>query len=247
MSSQSKGKRRPSPLAPTTSELAELPESPTRARDLAGQFERRLHADNGWEGVRYATDVNVRTEQARADVGLSAKSAIWPLKGDGLPETKYRIPGIQLADYMLYSINLLFREEKIWVVVRPDELATLEEKFLSTRDSGHPRDCSQFMRHTSTFIPMSTLDRWDIQYHVVSSRANEAVITFPGAYHGGFSAGHTVAEAVNHTTGLFLPQYKSFDPDLCPAGSIPAHTMHPREEGEEQVDEDSGPDDGDEH
>jgi len=179
------------------------------------RFEQLLHEKPGLENVRYCFDIDVRTTTARESLGLP-NFPIWPLKGNRLSETKMRIPGIhwpyayQVDDVFgapfvmhcedggLLSINYLHEEDKYWVTMSSKHVNLLEEKFKGTNSTYHRSDCAQFLRHSATYFPTSTLDKWKISFKVVHQTRREAIITFCRVYHQSFSAGYTLAEAVNY-------------------------------------------------
>ncbi|KAJ9493591.1 hypothetical protein H2202_010939 [Exophiala xenobiotica] len=85
--------------------------------------------------MRYCTDISAQTAEARRQLGLPAESPIWPLKGNMLDCTKYRVPGlhrpygyvsgddgslfvIHREDGKLPSLNVLhYGREKLWYIV----------------------------------------------------------------------------------------------------------------------------------
>ncbi|KAJ9634522.1 hypothetical protein H2199_008979 [Coniosporium tulheliwenetii] len=147
--------------------------------------------------------------------GLPSKSAIWPSEGDLLRGTRHAIPGIhcpyayqavdtfgtpfamQHEDFGLFSLNHLYAGEKIWTIIAPAHMEKLDEKLKST--SPGISGCAQFLRHAATYIPCPLLDEWGIQFRIIRQMPREVIITFPRAYHQGFSVGATPAEASNYT------------------------------------------------
>jgi len=224
------------------------------------RFEQLLHEKPGLENVRYCFDIDVRTTTARESLGLP-NSPIWPLKGNRLSETKMRIPGIHwpyayqaddvfgapfvmhCEDGGLLSINYLHEGDKYWVAVPPEHANLLEEKFKGTNSPYHRSDCAQFLRHSATYFPTSTLDKWKISFKVVHQTRREAIITFCRVYHQGFSAGYTLAEAVNYADQEWdIQGYRECDPRTCPDGFIRKKMMEFRDQHQEQYSENSDDD-----
>lgn len=188
--------------------------SPAASTDeLIQRFELLAQTPNGFEHVRYFVDLDARQEDQRRRIGLPPKSPIFPLEGNRLSETRTSIPGIHapyayvsgrafgapfamhVEDCCLSSVNYLYAGEKIWYVLEPEHGKILEERLAA---SNMRKKCSQFLRHSARYITQSSLDDWGISYKVVRQMPNEVIITFPGAYHQGFSTGFTCAEAVNY-------------------------------------------------
>ncbi len=224
------------------------------------RFEQLLHEKPGLENVRYCFDIDVRTTTARESLGLP-NSPIWPLKGNRLSETKMRIPGIhwpyayQADDVFeapfvmhcenegLLSINYLHEEDKYWVAMPPKHANLLEEKFKGTNSPYHRSDCAQFLRHSATYFPTSTLDKWKIFFKVVHQTRRETIITFCRVYHQGFSAEYTLAEAVNYADQEWdIQGYRECDPRTCSDGFIRKKMMEFRDQHQEQYSENSDDD-----
>lgn len=227
--------------------------SPAASTDeLIQRFELLAQTPNGFEHVRYFVDLDARQEDQRRRIGLPPKSPIFPLEGNRLSETRTSIPGIHapyayvsgrafgapfamhVEDCCLSSVNYLYAGEKIWYVLEPEHGKILEERLAA---SNMRKKCSQFLRHSARYITQSSLDDWGISYKVVRQMPNEVIITFPGAYHQGFSTGFTCAEAVNYADQDWNSEGYSFCNGNCPRYSIPAHMMAPLREGELQQDQ----------
>jgi JmjC domain, hydroxylase len=214
-----------------------------------------MNCEKGLENVYYYTDIDVRTEALRTRIGLPTKSQIWPLKGNRLVSTKTRIPGIHwpyayqsgrafgspftmhTEDYWLISVNFLYpgKSGKVWVVVAPEHVGYLEQKLKATNASYYTANCSQFLRHFSTYIPLTVLEEWNIKYSLVYQKPNEVIVTFRQAYHQGFSTGYTFAEAANYADENWnFDGYRCCEPTNCPSGFIPPEMMRTLSDGEEQ-------------
>lgn len=218
------------------------------------RYERLLGNEEGLQNVYYYVDMDAQTEEVRSKLGLPIESPIWPLQGDCLPNTNVSIPGIHwpycyrsgpafgasftahIEDYYLYSVSYLYESEKIWYAIAPRDRLALEEKLRTTNLSTYTTTCSQFLRHSPTLIPRSTLQEWGIAYTVVHQRPGEAVITFPRTYHQGFSVGPTVAEAINYAdAGWNFDDYVDCKGGTCPPVHIRREMMHFRKDGEPQL------------
>ncbi|KAJ9634554.1 hypothetical protein H2199_008837 [Coniosporium tulheliwenetii] len=157
---------------------------------------------------------------------------------------------MHIEDYWLLSVNYLYTGEKIWTTVSSENGHFLEQKLKATNGSLYPSDCAQFLRHSATYIPHTTLSEWGIPYSLVHQNPHEVVITFPRAYHEGFSAGCTIAEAANYADANWnFDGYRDCETQSCPAGFIERELMCWRREGEEQQEQEeqmSGEEDEDE-
>lgn len=224
---------------------------PTAATDneLVQRFEALPRNPGGFQRVRYYCDLHAHDEHQRKRIGLPPHSPIFPLKENRLSETKVTIPGIHwpyayvsndefgapfamhVEDCHLASINYLYTGEKVWFIVEPQSGRRLEERLVAT---GIGKRCSQFLRHSARYVPRSLLDAWGISYKVIRQLPNEIIVTFPGAYHQGFSTGFTCAEAVNYAESDWSTEQYQFCSDRCPEGSIQASMMALIESGESQ-------------
>eukprot|EP00729_Bicosta_minor_P002733 gene2733-2203_t len=61
------------------------------------------------------------------------------------------------------------------------------------------------LQHLVTLISPSALQEANVPVVRTDQHAGEFVVTFPRAYHGGYNAGFNLAEAVNFSTGDWLP------------------------------------------
>lgn len=224
------------------------------------RFEQLLHEKLGLENVRYCFDIDVQTTTARESLDLS-NFLIWPLKSNHLSETKMRIPGIhwfyayQVDDVFeasfvmhcenesLLFINYLHEEDKYWVTMSSKHVNLLEEKFKETNSTYHRSDCAQFLRHSATYFPISTLDKWKIFFKVVHQTRRETIITFCRVYHQSFSAEYTLAEAVNYADQEWdIQNYRECDSRTCSDEFIRKKMMKFRDQHQEQYSENSDDD-----
>ncbi|KAL1629203.1 hypothetical protein SLS56_005538 [Neofusicoccum ribis] len=107
--------------------------------------------------------------------------------------------GMHVEDAMLGSANIVLAgAPKVWLIVPPDNLDALEAKMEKLGDSLRPiQPCSQFVRHLDALLSPRLLEKWGIEYDIVTCRASEMVVTLPGAYHQVLNAGPNYAQAIN--------------------------------------------------
>lgn len=75
----------------------------------------------------------------------------------------------------------------------------------------------------------------------MQQNAGEAILTFPRAYHQGFSIGDTLAEAVNYADNDWDPAvYAYCSPQICPPGFISEELMRIRDADRDQYSADEG-------
>ncbi|EON65747.1 hypothetical protein W97_04986 [Coniosporium apollinis CBS 100218] len=142
---------------------------------------------------------------------------------------------MHIEDYWLLSVNYLYTGEKIWTTVSSENGHLFEQKLKATNGSLYSSDCAQFLRHSATYISHKTLEEWGIPYSLVHQNPHEVIITFPRAYHEGFSAGCTIAEAANYADASWnFDGYRDCETQSCPAGFIEREMMCWRGEDEEQ-------------
>lgn len=225
--------------------------------DSVRRFESLLQTPDWFQDVEYCVDLDARSREERRRLGLPLDSPIFPLEGNRLSKTRTNIPGIHtpyaywsgskfgapfamhVEDCWLSSVNYLYTGEKIWFIVEPQSLKTLEDKL---RIESRKASCSQFLRHDASYSPKSCLEEWGVSYRVLSQKPGEIVYTFGRAYHQGFSTGPTIAEAVNFAEKDWTVEGYQFCKRNCPPGSILGGMMDLCSEGELQNDG-SGEDD----
>ena len=221
---------------------------------LVQRYEELLNSQDGLQNALYYIDMDARTPQERARLGLPERSPIWPLKGDRLQDTINRVPGIHwpytyrsaafgasftnhIEDFRLLSINYLYEGEKIWYAVAQAEAGNLETRLKATNPSYYRHACSQFLRHAPTTVPSKAYEKWDIKYHIARQLAGEAIVTFPNTYHQGFNLAAGTAEAVNYGDEHWeYDDYHDCVPNSCPAGFVTRDMLGFRAGSEEQHD-----------
>ena len=120
-----------------------------------------------------------------------------------------------IEDRALWAINYLhFGKPKIWYGVPPSERMKVET-VLSNNFPKQKAQCNEFSRHKSSFIMPKLFKRSGIKLYKSVQRANEIMITSPGAYHAGFNLGFNCAEAVNFATPSWLPISINAAPCTC--------------------------------
>ena len=108
-------------------------------------------------------------------------------------------------DNYLYSINYMhWGEGKVWYAVPGGATDKIEQAF---RDSMPELFASSpdLLFHITTMLSPRILKEAGVPCYKLVQRAGEYVITFPKAYHGGFSLGFNCAEAVNFACADWLP------------------------------------------
>jgi jumonji domain-containing protein 2 len=149
-------------LIPTTAFFRSSPSSlhdSSSAEQAVEYLEELLQSNQKLDGVYYRTDIPVCDSAKRAAAGLPDKYIIWPRRGDQLPHTKYKVPGLHspyyyesaekfgavfgchLEDCYLHSINQLHMGRKIWVVIPPVN-AEAFERILKSSDKSIATDCA---------------------------------------------------------------------------------------------------------
>lgn len=169
--------------------------------------------------MEYHVDISAATKDERRTLGLPVKSAIWPLQGDELRNTRcgypgthspfvyispdnYSIFGFHREDYDTMAINHLHAgSAKIWLIVAPHhaerfEQAVQEEALLIGKNV--KLECSQFIRHLAIMVTEEFLIAKNIDFESVNQYPGYTIITLPKAYHQGINTGPNVAEAVNY-------------------------------------------------
>jgi len=110
-----------------------------------------------------------------------------------------------LEDQYFYSVNYMFHgEAKQWYGIAPADYKLFQEtlrKFVHERMEELP----DLLHHMTTVIPPSILQAAGIRVVKLLQEPGQFVITFPQAYHGGFSHGFNVAEACNFALPDWLP------------------------------------------
>lgn len=105
-------------------------------------------------------------------------------------------------DNYLYSINYHHKgAPKQWYGVPgtkkdSDGLEKVFKSYLSMK----MRDVPDLLHHITTMFSPRLLQNQDVGVYKVLQHAGEFVVTFPRAFHGGFSLGPNVGEAVNFAT-----------------------------------------------
>lgn len=105
-------------------------------------------------------------------------------------------------DNYLYSINYHHKgAPKQWYSVPGDKVAAegLEKVFKSYL-SLKMRDVPDLLHHITTMFSPRLLQNADVPVYKMLQHEGEFIITFPRAFHGGFSLGPNIGEAVNFAT-----------------------------------------------
>ena len=194
---------------------------------------------------RYLPDIDIKTLKQRSKARLPPNYLVWPNLGDqlvSLPETAgLHFPFAYVAgdefgaifnchreDFDLHSINFLYTGRKSWIVISPSHCIALEEKFRATQDY-FPSPCSQPIRHNQVSFTREQLEEWNIPYNVVDQQAGQFVITFPRAYHQGFSPASSIAGAVTYAgENWSYTDYQPCNGAPCPNDAITIDGVQPQ-------------------
>ncbi|KAJ3268636.1 hypothetical protein HDV01_002511 [Terramyces sp. JEL0728] len=110
-----------------------------------------------------------------------------------------------VEDMDLFSINYIhFGAPKQWYVV-PQEYKPKFERFASSMFYDEAKQCPEFLRHKTTVISPSILEKNNIKVNKIIQYANEFIVTFPDGYHQGYNTGFNCAESVNFALESWIP------------------------------------------
>jgi hypothetical protein len=78
----------------------------------------------------------------------------------------------------------------------------------------------------SVWVSLEILTQWGVAFELVEQRPGDLIITAPGAYHQGWNAGASLAEAINYADGAAVERLARYRPCLrtCHPG---AHSKPP--------------------
>ena len=108
-------------------------------------------------------------------------------------------------DLWMYSCNHLHTgATKTWYVI-PAAAATKFERATRSLLPSLFQHAPDLLYQLVAMVAPADLDAQGVPVYRIHQRAGEFVITFPRAYHAGFSHGFNVAEAVNFATADWLP------------------------------------------
>eukprot|EP01032_Pedospumella_encystans_P011115 gene11115-12952_t len=120
----------------------------------------------------------------------------------------------------LYSINYLHTgAAKSWYSVAP----SCRERFENLAESHFADDlhqCKEYMRHKTKIFSPTKLRDCGMKFDTVVQQAGEFVVTFPGAYHGGFNHDFNLAEATNFATPRWLELGRKATRCVCRPHSV---------------------------
>eukprot|EP01032_Pedospumella_encystans_P010296 gene10296-12047_t len=148
----------------------------------------------------------------------------------------YKVPGVNtpmlyvgewramfpfhVEDLDLYSINYLHTgAAKSWYSVAP----SCRERFENLAESHFADDlhqCKEYMRHKTKIFSPTKLRDCGMKFETVVQQAGEFVVTFPGAYHGGFNHDFNIAEATNFATPRWLELGRKATRCVCRPHSV---------------------------
>lgn len=98
---------------------------------------------------------------------------------------------------MLYSMNYLHKgASKIWYVIPEQDRLAFEEAAKIKLGEVAKKD-RNFLLDINTMISPTYLQKENVKVYRAEQQEGEFMITFPAAYHSGFSTGFNIAEANN--------------------------------------------------
>lgn len=171
-------------------------------------------------GVSIYSSDNDADPYTRAFIGVG-NPRLTSLPGNVMFDSKHKIVGIHTPffyfgaahtvfalhaeDYNAMSLNYHhFGADKIWRVVSPRYYHVVED-FVAAQLLGPTKGrklphkkCSQFVRHTSIYLPGTTLEVAGARSIQFRQRPGELVITWPLAYHEGYNEGVNINEACGY-------------------------------------------------
>ena len=151
----------------------------------------------------------MRCRDPRIDSLLGNRLASSQSTEAGTNESVFRIAGgpgplspLQMNKYAAFSLNYHHSgASRILIVTRPEHHAKLENFVHDAEDreslfvpSRDPPTCSQFVSHQRVYVPRATLSSHGVEYTEVVQHQGEMVITFPYAYHEGYTSGPNITE-----------------------------------------------------
>eukprot|EP00752_Nemacystus_decipiens_P004810 g4377.t1 len=125
-----------------------------------------------------------------------------------------------VEDVNLYSINYVHRgDPKSWYGIPPDS----RQRFESLAQAFFAEEfhaCKDHMRHKTTMISPIQIQKAGISYYTAVQEAGEFMITFPGAYHGGFNHGFNLAESTNFALDRWIREGRGAGYCRCSPHSV---------------------------
>lgn len=107
-------------------------------------------------------------------------------------------------DIMMYSINYMHQGfGKIWYGI-PLQDRTKFERVAKQKLKDQNKQDPNFLLNINTMISPGYLAERGVTVYSTLQKPGEFILTFPGSYHAGFSAGFNVAEAVNFSAPSWL-------------------------------------------
>ena len=111
-----------------------------------------------------------------------------------------------VEDHALFSINYSHTgAPKTWYGIPSHKARAFEEALAQDIPEGFKGD-RKLLHNLTAMISPAKLRAHDVPVYRLVQRPGEFVVTFPDAYHGGFSHGFNVGEAVNFALDMWLPK-----------------------------------------
>ena len=107
-------------------------------------------------------------------------------------------------DIMMYSINYMHQGfGKMWYGIPLQDGAKFE-RVAKQKHKDQNKEDPNFLLNINTMISPGYLVERGVTVYSTLQKPGEFILTFPGSYHAGFSAGFNVAEAVNFSAPSWL-------------------------------------------
>jgi len=237
------------------------PEASVTPAQVEKEYWQAVSGERGSVIVHYAADLD--HSSVIPDPGLKVDNvedlqAMWSLHslaglpGSFLQHLPQHISGVSVPwtyfgmmfstfcwhneDLWFPSINFLYEgETKVWYGVPGDHAETVKQ-VIETHKAGRLSLTKVFGLHN--LLPPSRLLAAKVPVYRTEQKAGEFIVTFPAAYHAGFSCGWNCAEAVNFAQDSWLPMgrdYETIKRGKAPCLSIDelvirtAHSFHSRQ------------------
>jgi len=144
--------------------------------------------------------------------------------------------GLRTEEGDLFSMSYMHEgSSKFWYIV-PSSYADQLEQCLAGVDTLNISQCQAPFRHKTLFPnPTELIRSYNIPVYRIEQCPNEIVVTFPRAYHWGFTGGLSITESVNFALPSWIPFGRSARLCTCRQQEYPV-TINMNPFSEESVD-----------